>query len=121
MNQFTFVEIPTTDLKRAQRFYGSIFGWKFRPLSGSNDMLALETGNSLNGFLRKVSRISRTAGVLLYVEVPDIDSLLRKVRRARGKVLEPKREMPERGWTAVIASFDGCAFGLWQPHWFQAA
>jgi len=121
MNHFSFIEIPTTDLKRAQRFYGAIFGWTFRPLPGTEGKLALDTGGSLNGFLIRVPRMRRSAGILLFVEVPDIDSVLKKVRRARGTIVEPKREVPDRGWTAVIASFDGCALGLWQPYWFQAA
>lgn len=121
MNHFTFVEIPTTDLKRAQRFYASAFGWSFRQLTGTREMLALETGGPFNGFLKRVPRVPRTHGVLLYVEVPDIDSTLKKVRRFHGKILQPKRELPDRGWTAVITSFDGCAFGLWQPFWFRAA
>jgi len=121
MYQLSYVDIPTTDLKRAQRFYGSVFGWKFRPLAGTKDLLVLETGGPLNGYLRRVPKIIRTPGVLVYVEVPDIDGLLVKVRRLRGKILQPKYEMPERGWSAVIASFDGCAFGLWQPYWFRAA
>jgi len=121
MNHITYVDIPTTDLKKAQRFYASIFGWRFRPLPGNPERLALEPGSALNGFLTRVSRVSRAPGIVLYVEVPDIDILLKKVRRSRGKVLQQKREVPERGWTAVIASPDGCTFGLWQPYWFQAA
>lgn len=121
MNHIAYVDIPTIDLKKAQRFYGSVFGWHFRPLPGSADRLALETGSALNGFLTRVARLSRTPGIVLYVEVPDIDGLLKKLRRSRGKVLQQKREVPDRGWTAVIASPDGCVFGLWQPFWFQAA
>ena len=121
MNHIAHVDIPTTDLKKAQRFYGTIFGWRFRPLPSSPDRLALETGGAVKGFLTRVSRVSRVPGIVLYVEVPDIDGLLKKVVRSRGKVLQPKHEVPDRGWTAVIASPDGCTFGLWQPYWFQAA
>jgi predicted enzyme related to lactoylglutathione lyase len=121
MNHFTYIEIPTTDLKKAQRFYGAIFGWRFHPSTGNDKRLVLETGGALNGFLVQVSRVPKNPGILVFVEVADIDGLLKKVRRVRGKVLQGKREIPDRGWTAIIASPDECTFGLWQPHWFQAA
>ncbi len=121
MNQIIFVDIPTTHLKRAQRFYESLFGWRFYPIGGVRERVRLDTGGSVNGYLRRVPRIPRTAGVLFYVEVADIDQVLARVRRLGGRIIQQKSEMPERGWTAIITTFDGCQLGLWQPYWSQAA
>ncbi len=115
MYHFAFIEIPTTDLNKAQAFFGKLFNWKFEPLVGYKDMMIIETGHEPGGLLYKVKSIPKKPSVFVHIEVVSIDEKLKQIRRARGKVVQPKTAIPNLGWFAYFATPDGCTLALWEP------
>ncbi|KAF2434913.1 hypothetical protein EJ08DRAFT_646352 [Tothia fuscella] len=100
-NCVCFITIPVTNHSRAQRFYASVFDWKFWTAPGS-DATIFHTGGELMGrlFVREESEVTTSAaGVTLYVLVDDVDKSLRKVFEAGGSV--EKEKFTEGGHTEM--------------------
>ncbi|MEZ4359680.1 MAG: VOC family protein [Kofleriaceae bacterium] len=89
-HRFDFIELPTTDLARAQAFYGSVFGWTFQ-LWG-NDYADIQ-GAGVSGGLRKVDALIGRGGALAIVYSSDLDASERAVLAAGGAVTE-RHEFP---------------------------
>jgi predicted enzyme related to lactoylglutathione lyase len=51
---------------------------------------------------------------VITIDVDDLDAALVQVRKAGGKVLVPKTQMAEMGFTAYIEDSEGNVMGLWQ-------
>jgi hypothetical protein len=109
------VDYRCTNLERTGRFYGALFGWKFRPF-GKDHLLFHGPGYCGGGFQRVKSRRAVGAGAspTVYIETKSIDRLLKKARRLRGRVAEPKTEIPGHGWCAVFLDPDGNRVGLYE-------
>jgi len=115
MNHFTFVEIPTLDLKKAESFFGKVFDWKFEPMRGVPTVLFIKnTGQGPGGQLFKTKTIPKKPGVLVHIEVDNIDEKLKAIEKLKGKTILPKMLIPGQGWYAYFATPDGCTLALWQ-------
>jgi len=113
MHPFGHIEIPTTNVEKAKRFFGAVFGWTFTNLPEINYTL-LHTGKHPNGGFELVKRIPAKGQVNAYIEVEDIDSTLAAIRKARGKVLMKKTPVGSMGWRAKFATPEGVVMSLWQ-------
>ncbi|MBI3997919.1 MAG: VOC family protein [Armatimonadetes bacterium] len=113
MHTFVHVEIPTGDLRRAKAFYGKIFGWTFQDY-GKEYALIQAPGSGFIGGLQKVKKVPTRPAVQVYIDVEDIDAKLKAIRKARGKVVRPKGEVPNMGWYAAFADNQGAVLFLWQ-------
>ena len=113
MHPFGHIEIPTTDLQQAKRFYGAVFGWTFTHIP-EIDYTLIHTGKHPNGGLELVKRISKGFQAVPYIEVTDIDDTLKAIRKARGKVLEKRTQVGTMGWRARFQAPDGVVLSLWQ-------
>jgi predicted enzyme related to lactoylglutathione lyase len=115
MNHITYVEIPSLDLKKAEAFFRKIFGWSFEPMRGSTEVLLLRNpGPGPGALLFKTKSIPKKPGVIVHIEVDNIDEKLRAIRKARGREILPKTFVPGQGWYAYFATPDGCTLALWQ-------
>jgi predicted enzyme related to lactoylglutathione lyase len=113
MHGFGHVEIPTTNLKRAKRFFEKIFGWTYREYP-EMDYVLFQAGTPPGGGLYLVKKMPAKGQVNVYIEVEDIDAKLKEIRAARGKVLVKKTPVGTMGWMAQFATPDGCLLSLWQ-------
>ncbi len=113
MHGFGHIEIPTTDFKKAKKFFGTIFGWTFQDIPDM-DYVLFRAGTQPNGGFYWVKSMPKKGQVNVYIEVEDIDATLKKVRKARGKVLVKKTSIGSMGWFAQFATPDGCFLSLWQ-------
>jgi predicted enzyme related to lactoylglutathione lyase len=114
MHAFGHIEIPTTNIEKAKKFYGGVFGWTFTYVQDI-DYTLLHTGKHPNGGFELVKRIPKKAQVNVYIETEDIDTTLKAVRKARGKVLQKKKTVGSMGWRAQFTDTDGIILNLWQP------
>ena len=68
-------------------------------------------------FPKKAFRISQRSvaegGITLYIEVEDIDAILKAVVDKGGKVMKPKFAIPNVGHIALFTDPDGNRMGLW--------
>lgn len=113
MHRFGHVEIPTTNVKKAKKFYGKIFGWTFTDHPELRYTF-LHTGGHPNGGLEPVKRMPKKGQIRVFVEVDDIDMKLKEVKKAGGKVVKKKTEVKGMGWSASFKSPDGCILCIWE-------
>jgi predicted enzyme related to lactoylglutathione lyase len=122
MDAVVHFEIPVDDLGRAKRFYGSIFGWDLRDMSGM-DYTSVETTpvdeqqrpkdpGAINGGMFK--RTAELPVPVFTINVNSIDDSLKQVESAGGAVLKPAEEIPGMGSFAYAKDTEGNIFGLWQ-------
>jgi predicted enzyme related to lactoylglutathione lyase len=119
-NAISWVEIPATDLDRAQKFYEAIFQIQMIPMDMPNikmRMFPLEDMMGVGGALCDSGgfhKPSATDGPLVYLNGnPDVQIILDRVVAAGGTVIVPKTEIsPEYGYMAVFIDSEGNRIGL---------
>ena len=81
-------EIPADDIKRAQQFYGSLFGWKFNKLPAAiADYWHIDTGGkdaSPDGGM--MPRMHPQQPITNYVSVQSVSKAVTKVEKLGGTV-----------------------------------
>ena len=107
--------IPVDDIKRAQKFYSTLFGWKISPFQGMGDFMHIDTGGpdaSPDGGIGK--RQGDGHSVVNYIGVESVEKFLKKVQKLGGKVCMPKTAVPQMGYFAVCQDTENNGFGLWE-------
>ena len=77
-----YIEIPATDVKASKAFYEQVFGWAFTDYGP--DYSSFEDGR-MTGGLRKEDTNS-TGGVLIVMYAVDLESVMKAVTDAGGKI-----------------------------------
>jgi predicted enzyme related to lactoylglutathione lyase len=113
MNGFGHIEIPTTNFKKAKKFYGSVFGWTFEEVPDM-DYILFRAGTHPNGGFYELKKMPKKGQVNVYIEVEDIVAKLKEIKKAKGKILVKKTDMGAMGSWAQFSSPDGCVLCLWQ-------
>lgn len=105
------IEIPSTDLIESREFYSSVFNWKIEETG--QDYLTFKTPDDQNGGFDKSQKPSHN-GVLLYIEVGDIEGKLKEIELAGGKRLQEKTKISdEYGFYALFEDPSGNKLGIW--------
>ncbi|TMA00864.1 MAG: hypothetical protein E6J99_03650 [Methanobacteriota archaeon] len=55
------------------------------------------------------------SGVINYIFVESIEPFQERIKKAGGKIIAPKMEIPGQGWFAVFEDPSGTRMALWQP------
>ena len=109
----THIDIPVSDLGKAQEFYSDLFGWNIRALPGFEDypMWMAPNGISGGGLAPRSEGFTQPRS---YVEVDSIDETVEKAVAAGGSVAMPKGNITDTSWWAVIVDPDGNHIGLFE-------
>jgi len=113
-NSIVHIEISTTDLSKAQKFYSQLLNWKITGWEGSSDYLMFETGKEPGGGIQKVDKVRPDDGVLIYILVEDIEKTLNKAKELGGKIVKEKTEIPQVGWFGLFADLGGNTIGVFK-------
>jgi predicted enzyme related to lactoylglutathione lyase len=116
MPRVVHFEINADDPARAAKFYSNVFGWKIDKWDGPIEYWLVDTGAGdpgINGGLAK--RMMPNAATVNTVGVDDLDSFVKKVEAAGGKIVAPKRPIPGMGWLAYATDSEGNTFGMMEP------
>ena len=108
-------EIPIDEPDRAGAFYRNVFGWnvaKWGPIDYWTMTTGAAPGPGAEGAL--TPRGEAPEGVVVYVEVDDIDRALHSIQDAGGTVLTDKLPIPTMGWSARFRDTEGNLIGLFQ-------
>lgn len=109
-------EIPADSIDRAQKFYGSLFGWTFAKLPAAiNDYWHIDTGGpdaSPDGGM--MPRMHPQQPITNYVSVPSVTKAAAKVEKLGGTVCKPKTAVPGMGYFAVCLDTERNTFALWE-------
>ncbi|HEV8246064.1 MAG TPA: VOC family protein [Polyangiaceae bacterium] len=109
--KFVWFELVSKDAKKAQAFYGEVFGWKVAPFPmGNFTYEMILTGDTLDtmigGYAPPTSEATPSHW-LAYVSVEDVDAAAKAASAAGGKVLVSPSEIPGVGRSARIADPQG--------------
>jgi uncharacterized protein len=118
--EFAWVNLLTTDVDAAARFYGDLIGWEFEPAPGPPE----ETGGF--GFFTyngkqvagggSVRQEGQPPAWLSHVKTSDADAAAQKVKDAGGTVIvEPFEILGGAGRMAVCQDPEGAVFSVFQP------
>ncbi|MBU0692903.1 VOC family protein [bacterium] len=115
MHGFCHIELSTLDLEKAQRFYAELFGWQMMPFPGMEYMVIRAGEGAVGGGIMKVDKIVQQDRVYSYVEVEDIEAILKKAESLGGKTIQAKQVLPDASWgaTGVLETPCGYRLGLW--------
>ncbi len=107
-----YLEIPANDVLISASFYKKIFGWHIRERSDGHIAFD-DTVNEVSGTWI-IGRIpSSEAGVLVYIMVDNVSSIVKAIVAHGGKIVQPVGEdYPEI--TARFTDPAGNIFGLYQ-------
>jgi uncharacterized protein len=112
-NNLCFFAVHADDLPRAQRFYATVFGWKFQAW-GPPGFFLVATGDKddpgIQGALQKRHEIvpgERINGFECTISVDDIDATAKIIAANGGKIIMPKCEIPTVGWIMKIQDPEG--------------
>jgi uncharacterized protein len=94
----TWFDVNAPDLERSSAFYSEVFGWHTESMP-DQDYVLIDThgrfvehdGNGINGGLGK-SQEGHAPSTIVYVEGPDIQTVLGKAESLGGKTLLPVQE-----------------------------
>ncbi len=117
-NAIVWAEIPVTDMARACKFYGTIFGAELKPepeMGMTYAFLPVEqTPSSVGGALyQSDDQKPSPDGTVVYLNCgPDLAVAEARVAGAGGKVLTPKMQIGPHGFVAVILDSEGNKVGL---------
>jgi predicted enzyme related to lactoylglutathione lyase len=119
-NALNWFDIPATDLKRAKKFYETVFSIEMEetPAMAGMEMVSFpgEMGNGkVSGSLTKSPNHKPSAdGAVLYLNAnPSIQTVVDRVEEAGGKVVMPTMQIsPEIGYMAFFIDSEGNKIGL---------
>jgi len=123
MDRVVHFEIPAGDVKRAKKFYSSIFGWKTEDFPGMNYTILYSTEldkktrrpkvpGAINGGMMKRSKKVKSPVIYMYVD--EIDETMKKVKKQGGRVVQPKTHVQGKMYTAYFKDSEGNLMGLVQ-------
>lgn len=118
-SSFNWVELATTDLATAKKFYGSLFGWTTNEVpageAGTYTMVQLK-GKDVGGSY-SIDPV-RMPGVpphwMPYINVENVDAVANKMGAMGGKVIMPAMDVMDVGRMAVGQDPTGAHFSVWQ-------
>ncbi len=110
-------EIPAGDVDSLSKFYKDVFGWKFskEPMPDF-DYWLISTGpqgKSVGGGMYK--KMGAQDGPRNYIQVDKIDSAIETFKKAGGKEMMGKQEVPKVGFTFIGTDPEGNVIGLFEP------
>ena len=121
MNPVFYFEIPVADMDRAVRFYSTVFDLELtRQTIDGYDMALFPRAENAPGASGALAAgdvyVPSKAGVLIYIDVPDIDRVLTLAAANGGGVLYAETHVGDAGFVAEIEDSEGNRIGLTSPN-----
>jgi len=111
-NPIVHFEIQGKDGEALKSFYSGLFGWKIDSNNPMNyGVVDTDSGDGGLGGGVATSQDGNPSAVI-YVGVPDIDSKLKEIEAAGGKVTFPKMVIPDMVTFAQFSDPEGNVVGL---------
>jgi predicted enzyme related to lactoylglutathione lyase len=111
-----WLDLETTDLPGAKRFYGTLFGWTYRDYhaDGVDYTVALANGNPVAGLVRRrvVNDTERTSAWLPFFSVADMTAAVGRALKSHAEMRSEPENLPLRGRQARLTDPEGAVFAL---------
>jgi uncharacterized protein len=126
MDGIVHFELPVTDMARAKKFYGEIFGWNLQdwPMPDGSQYVGVHTTpidektrmplkpGAINGGM--VMRSDKVPAPIFAINVPSIDERVKQIEAMGGSVVMPKVDMMGMGFYSYVKDPEGNTIGLWE-------
>jgi len=116
-NNFTHIELNTTDPAKAKEFYGKLFGsWKLEDMpmpEGNYTVIRIAT--QPGGGIMKHPMPGQPSIWIPYITVEDLAADTAKAKSLGGTIIRDAAEVPGMGWFSIVLDPTGAAIGLWKP------
>lgn len=111
---FDHLELTTADPRKAQKFYGKVFDWKFETMKGM-DYTMIRTSKGAGGGIMASQSSQQPTAWMPYVTVANLEQTLKRAQKAGAKVvLAPQEVGGGMGSIAVFVDPTGAALGLFE-------
>lgn len=108
-SKFVWHDLMTSDVEAAKRFYGELFGWRFK--RGDKDPYEhIIAEREIGGMMKQDPAHGAPPHWIGYVSVDDVDAAVNSARQHGGKIYVPKTDIPTVGQFAVVADPHGAVF-----------
>jgi uncharacterized protein len=111
-NPFAHVELSTDDVKKAKKFYSTVFAWKLNEMPAMSYTMIDVSGGTGGGMQKKQMPDQPTAW-LPYVQVDDVKATIAKVIKAGGSAVLEYQEIGDMGSIGIFTDPQGATLGLW--------
>jgi uncharacterized protein len=117
MNPVNWFEIPVVDMTRAKLFYERVFDLQI----SMNQMGQLEMGfipmddnayGAAGSLVKGEGYIPSHTGVLVYFGVPDMESVMERIKQNGGRILLTRTSIGEYGFIAHFEDTEGNKIAL---------
>ena len=118
-NMFAWIEIPVSDMDRAQAFYETVFNCKLEQVNFGGLLMAWFPNNpdapgATGTLIKQESYVPSQEGTLVYFYSNDVQQELDRIEAAGGKILQPKTLISEEyGYMAVFLDSEGNRVALY--------
>jgi len=115
----SWIELATTDLPGAKRFYQDVFGWKPTEAMDMGEMGPYQIFNRpsgrIGGMMKKPPQMASVPpNWQIYFRVPDVDAAAERIKANGGKILNGPMDVPDGDRVLNAMDPQGAAFGLHQ-------
>jgi uncharacterized protein len=117
-NSLNWFEISVKDIKRAKKFYETIFEIKMDEIVMMGMKMAFfpfdqKSGKASGGICESKMHKPSKDGAKIYLNAnPDLKKALAKVEKAGGKITMPKTSLGPNGFMAFFTDTEGNSVGL---------
>ncbi|MFE5720625.1 VOC family protein [Streptomyces erythrochromogenes] len=110
-----WVSLMARDLPAAERFYGAVLGWTFRPTRLGEAFRVAELGGvPVAGIGARAAVLSMAVAWTPYFAVADADAAVARIRERTGTVAVGPVPFGDTGRGVLAADPHGAVFGLWE-------
>lgn len=114
-NPFVHLELNTTDVDQAKKFYGKLFDWTLEDTPvGDMAYTMIKIGKGPGGGMMKQMMPGAPSVWLPYVEVDDISAATQKAKSLGAKIVKDVTEVMGMGWLSILIDPTGAILGLWK-------
>jgi predicted enzyme related to lactoylglutathione lyase len=112
-NPFAHVELSTDDVKKAKKFYLSVFSWKLNDLPAVGYTM-IDVSGGVGGGMQKKPMPEAPNAWLPYVQVDDVKATLAKATKAGGQIVLDFQSIGEMGAIGIFTDPAGATLGVWE-------
>ena len=115
-NPFAHIELTTSDLGAAKKFYKKLFDWKLTDVPmgpGGAVYTMIAPGKGAGGGMQAQPMPGAPVTWLPYVEVDSVKKALAKAEKGGAKVVLPSMDIGKNGIIGIFADPAGALLGVW--------
>jgi predicted enzyme related to lactoylglutathione lyase len=110
----THIELSTRNLEESKKFYSSVFEWDIEDFP-EMDYATFEAEGGTGGGFNPIGEDFPAGTTRIYINTPDLDETLKKVKAAGGTITLEGYDIPTVGRMATFKDPTGNLVSLLQP------